>query len=315
MIGRPGRGRGEEAGRPVSNGETAAEAATRVHRFAVLLEAGLAPARAWEHVGAAADADVDSDSPGGATAHARPAASVHPADLAETLASRRGAWHEVAVAWRVASTVGAPLAPSLRSIAEALRDAEQAREDVAVALAEPASTARLIGWLPLLAVVLVAAFGFDVAGAIATPAGGACVVSGAALMIASRRWTRRLVRLAQPAPGIAGWECDLVGIALSGGVSIDRAIAVVERAGCATARDATADVLALSRASGAPAVELLRADAREQRRAARTRGRLLAARLSSRLLLPLGVCTLPAFLLLGVAPMMLAVLAAGPVVY
>ena len=33
-----------------------------------------------------------------------------------------------------------------------------------------------------------------------------------------------------------------------------------------------------------------------------------SARLSSRLLLPLGVCTLPAFLLLGVAPMLLSVM-------
>jgi tight adherence protein B len=61
-------------------------------------------------------------------------------------------------------------------------------------------------------------------------------------------------------------------------------------------------MLRLSRRAGARAVELLRADAAEQRRRARTDGRLRAARLSSRLLLPMGVCTLPAFLLLGVAP-------------
>ena len=315
MIRWRGRRRAGDDGEAAPRGETAAEAATRVHRLAVLLEAGLSPARAWEHVGAEAELEVDARGARRASAPAEPVALAHAADLAGVLAARGGAWREVAVAWRVASVVGAPLALSLRSIAEALRDAEQAREDVAVALAEPASTAKLIGWLPLLAVVLVASFGFDVTGTVATPAGGACVASGTALMIASRRWTRRLVRRAQPPPGVAGWECDLVGIALSGGVSIDRALAVVERAGCATAREATADVLALSRASGAPAVELLRADAGEQRRVARTRGRLVAARLSARLLLPLGVCTLPAFLLLGVAPMILAVLASAPVLY
>jgi tight adherence protein B len=41
-------------------------------------------------------------------------------------------------------------------------------------------------------------------------------------------------------------------------------------------------------------------------------GRLRAAQLSSRLLLPLGACTLPAFLLLGVAPLMLSVLTSTP---
>jgi len=34
--------------------------------------------------------------------------------------------------------------------------------------------------------------------------------------------------------------------------------------------------------------------------------------LSTRLLIPLGVCTLPAFLLLGVAPMLLSVMSAVP---
>jgi tight adherence protein B len=42
-------------------------------------------------------------------------------------------------------------------------------------------------------------------------------------------------------------------------------------------------------------------------------GRLRAAHLSTRLLLPLGVCTLPAFLLLGVAPLLLSVLGSTPV--
>ena len=61
-----------------------------------------------------------------------------------------------------------------------------------------------------------------------------------------------------------------------------------------------------------PAVELLRASAALARHRARVDGRLRAARLSSRLLLPLGVCTLPAFLLLGVAPMLLSVMSTMP---
>ena len=71
-------------------------------------------------------------------------------------------------------------------------------------------------------------------------------------------------------------------------------------------------MLALSRAAGVPAIELLRASAAHTRHRARVDGRLRAARLSTRLLLPLGVCTLPAFLLLGVAPMLLSVLTTMP---
>lgn len=280
--------------------ETAAvTAATSVHRLAVLLQAGLAPAQAWQHVADGAD---DRAASAGET-------------IEDQLERRGGPWAEVAVAWRVAATVGAPLSMSLRAAADALRDAEQARDDVAVALAEPTTTARLIAWMPLLAVVLVVAFGFDVGSTLTQPAGILCVVTGLALMVAARRWTASLVRRAQPPDGIAGWEHDLLSIALSGGVSIDRALAVVEEAGCPAAREATADVLSLSRASGAPAVELLRAEAADRRRAARTEGRLRAARLGGRLLLPLGVCTLPAFLLLGVGPMLLSVLGSSTVVF
>ncbi len=275
--------------------------AASVHRLAVLLQAGLSPLRAWQHLGTADGAAPASD-------------EMALGDIGEQLCRRGGAWGEVGVAWRVAATVGAPLAESLRGIADALRDAEQARDDVAVALAEPATTARLIAWLPALAVLLVVAFGFDVAATLVHPVGLGCLVLGGALMIAARRWSAALVRRAQPEPGIAGWECELLAIALSGGVSIDRALAVVDDAGCPAARSATAGVLALSRASGAPAVELLRAEAADRRRAARTEGRLRAARLGGRLLLPLGACTLPAFLLLGVGPMLLSVLSAAPLV-
>jgi tight adherence protein B len=93
-------------------------------------------------------------------------------------------------------------------------------------------------------------------------------------------------------------------------VSIDRATAIVRKAG--VAGDGGEDVLALSRSAGVPAVELLRATAAHARHRARVEGRLRAARLSSRLLLPLGVCTLPAFLLLGVAPMLLSVMSTMP---
>lgn len=273
--------------------------ADEVHRLAVLLEAGLPPGRAWAHAAPTAGDDEP--------------AHVSMAEIGDRIDARGDAWHEVAVAWRVAATVGAPLAPSLRATAEALRDAARARDDIAVALAEPATTARLIGWLPVLGVVLVVAFGFDMAAVAATPAGAICIAAGVGLMFAARRWTARLVRSAEPEPGVPGWTSELVAVALAGGVSIDRALAVVEAAGAVGAAEATSATLGLSRTTGAPAVDLLRADAAERRRAARTEGRMRAARLSGRLLVPLGACTLPAFLLLGVAPMLLAVLAGAPV--
>lgn len=278
--------------------------AETVLRLAVLLQAGVAPARAWAHLADAGDPAAMRVV--GATAlGATVAAAV--ADAGGRAASAH-AWREVAAAWQVATTVGAPLAESLRGIAAALRDAQEAADEVRVALAEPAGTARLLGWLPLVAVGLGVALGFDTYGAfIGNPLGLACLAAGITLIIAAQRWTAALVRRARAESGIAGHGAELLAIALSGGVSIDRATALVGEAGAAPDAS-TAGILSLSRSAGVPAVELLRASAALARHRARVDGRLRAARLSSRLLLPLGVCTLPAFLLLGVAPMVLSVM-------
>ncbi|PZU48714.1 MAG: pilus assembly protein TadB [Microbacterium sp.] len=278
-------------------GPAGSSSASGVQRLAVLLEAGIAPGRAWELLAEAGDPVA-----------ARVAGAPPGAAVGDTLAAERGAWTDVAVAWRVAETVGAPLASSLRRFADALRDAQETRDDVAVALADPAATARLVGWLPLVAVALSAALGFDLVSALTQPIGIACIVGGILLMLAARRWSARLVASARPGERLAGVQAETVAIALSGGVSVDRALAVVAASGGGDVLAETRDTLALAQRAGAPAVELLRAEAAESRRRARTDGRLRAARLGARLLLPMGLCTLPAFLLIGVAPMLLSVM-------
>lgn len=327
---RPGAARtGRRRSAPVP-GSDADAAAESVLQLAVLLQAGLAPGRAWTHLAQAGDAAA-----GRIVALHREGSP-----LPEAIAGLgSAAWREIGTAYTVASVVGAPLADSLRSLAAALRDAHEAADDVRVALAEPAGTARLMGWLPLVAVALGALLGFDMLGTLMTsPLGLASLVAGGLLLVLARRWTGRLVARARADGGIPGLDAELMAIALSGGVSIERAQAVVrdarafgrarpDAAGAAGAgdpssasrqsasRQSAADgeaevrrVLSLSRAAGVPAVELLRASAAHARHRARIDGRLRAARLSSRLLIPLGVCTLPAFLLLGVAPMLLSVM-------
>ena len=66
-------------------------------------------------------------------------------------------------------------------------------------------------------------------------------------------------------------------------------------------------VLAFARDAGVPAVVLLRSEADGRRRTARALAATRAAELETRLLLPLGLCVLPAFVLLGVVPIALAI--------
>ncbi|TCJ28901.1 pilus assembly protein TadB [Microbacterium sp. PI-1] len=282
----------------------AAEAATSVQTLAVLLQAGAVPLTAWRHLAGTGDPHavavvgrVDEGVP-----------------LLSAIEAERGAWTDLAAAWEIATTVGAPLAEVLRIIAESLRDAASAADDVRIALAEPAGTARLLLWMPLAGLLLGFALGFDTLGVIVgTPLGAGSVVVGLLLVLAARQWTKGLLRRAKPAPGTPGMRAELVAVALAGGASIDRALALVDDSSASGGSDERIRaVLDLSRAAGVPAVELLRASAAQDRHAARVGGRLRAAKLSTRLLIPLGVCTLPAFLLLGVAPMLLSVLSSTP---
>lgn len=286
-------------------GDLAEAAAVSVRTLAVLLQAGAVPLTAWRHLADSGDA------------HA--AAVVARCDdgcpLMQAIEAEGGAWRDVAAAWDVATTVGAPLAEVLRSLAETMRDAATAADDVRIALAEPAGTARLLLWMPLAGLLLGFALGFDTVGVLfGNPLGIACLIAGLALVLCARLWTRRLLRRAQPDPGSPGMHAELVAVGLAGGASIERSLRIVEDS---PARDhlqsaRTAEVLELSRAAGVPAGELLRAAAAQDRHDERVRGRVRAARLSSQLLIPLGVCTLPAFLLLGVAPLILSVLSSTP---
>ncbi|MBO9627066.1 MAG: type II secretion system F family protein [Microbacterium sp.] len=281
--------------------------AAAVRTLAVLLQAGATPLSAWRHL-------ADSGDRRAAAVAARADDGI---PLPEAIEAEGGEWRDLAAAWEIATTVGAPIADVLRTIAESLNDAASAADEVRVALAEPAATARLLLWMPLTGLLLGVALGFDTIGVIVgTVPGAACVVVGALLIVAARVWTTRLLDRAQPPPGTPGIRAELVAVALAGGASVERALALVDESlrdrGAEPAGDRVHAVLGLSRAAGVPAGELLRAAAAEQRHDARVNGRLRAARLSTRLLIPLGVCTLPAFLSLGVAPLLLSVLASTP---
>lgn len=281
-----------------------ADPAASVQTLAVLLQAGAAPHAAWRHLASIGDPSAES-----IVRRLDEGAPLVPAIEAEG-----GHWRDLAAAWEVATIVGAPLVEVLRAIAETLRDASSAADDVRIALAEPVGTARLLLWMPFAGLLLGFALGFDTLAVIGTPLGAACVGGGLLLVFAARVWTRRLLSRAQPSLGTPGMQEELLAVALSGGASIERALSLVGVSAAPRDGDDSRirSVLELSQTAGVPAGELLRAAAGQARHSARIEGRLRAAKLSTALLMPLGVCTLPAFLLLGVAPLLLSVLASTP---
>jgi tight adherence protein B len=247
------------------------------------------------------------------------------------------AWLGLAAAWDVATRAGAPLAACLRELAESFREQGQVHRDLAVALAGPSATARMVMVLPFVGILFGSLMGFNTLRTLfLTVPGVLCLLAGAGLMFAGARWNRRLVRSARARDPTPGLQLDLTAIGMSGGGSVDRARALVrstvERFGLdrsdgaersdqakrsGTVRTAAAGsdsdaaitrVLDLAGRAGVPAAELLRSEADQLRRDARSEGQRRAAALAVTLMIPLGVCVLPAFMLVGVVPLLLTVL-------
>lgn len=292
--------------------------ARQTQRLAVLLSAGVSPTSAWGYLddsefGALCDPDEHDIALG----IARGAATLGEGE--------RQAWLGVASAWRVATTVGAPLAPALIQFASGLRGLAEAQRDAEVALAGPVASGRLVLGLPVVGIVFGTVLGFDTLRILVTTAPGlVCLAGGLLLLRLARRWTRRMVTAAQSTDLMPGLELELLAIAVSGGGSLERARAVVDDAltrANSSLRGAAKNeltrvsgnrqveaVLALSQRAGVPAAALLRAEAEEARRDARAAAQSRAASLGVQLMIPLGVCVLPAFMLLGVAPLLISVI-------
>ncbi len=268
-----------------------------------LLAAGLAPPEAWSRAGVAPPA------PPGETAEDRAVVA------ADALAAR----------------LGAPLGVMLAAVAEVAADRGEAAVAREAALAGPRLSARVLAWLPAAGLAL--GVGIEpgtlrVLGL--TAAGWGLLAVGVLLTWAGRAWTRRIVdRAAHPRPVDADavvMASALLAAVLETGVDVPRAMrevgdALVEPDLCAGAdsllvkgrwegaperwREVASAVEAAWQA-GARAGPALTATRRAAARRSRAQAAVAAGELGVRVALPLTLCLLPAFVAVGIAPLLVA---------
>lgn len=230
-------------------------------------------------------------------------------------------WRVLAAAWSTAEESGAPLAPALDRIGAALRALERLRERRSVLLAGPRATVRLVCALPPLALVLGGLLGFDPLPVLLSPMGAMLLPTGVVLLIAGLAWASALRRRAEQEDRIEGLELELVRIALGGGahpgVAVRRTVDCVDRLGAEWVpfdgylRDGTLRaVIGSAERTGTPLGSMLVEEATAASSRAEARLERSAERLGVRVLIPLGVCVLPSFVVLGVAPVLMAMLGA-----
>ncbi|SJN32673.1 putative integral membrane protein [Mycetocola reblochoni REB411] len=185
-------------------------------------------------------------------------------------------------------------------------------------VAGPRASARIILGAPVVAIAMATALGnAPLSVLLGSVLGWTAILSSALLCLIGWRWSRLLIDRVSPSAIAPETHAVLTAVAIEGGADSRSAVA---RASTACRRfdldidDGESDTEAVIRRAsglGVPVVALLRADAESVRRARASAATASAAALAPRMLLPLGLCALPAFILVGIVPSILSVVGAG----
>ena len=249
-----------------------------------------------------------------------------------------GAGPPFAVAARLAHSTGASLAPILDALSAAAladQEAELARE---TSLAGPRLSARILAWLPAVGLGLAVLVDAGVLATLITPAGLSLLGGAVALTLCGRWWMRRMVAKAQSTPDATGVTLHAVRAALAAGADVASALAAVgnacipERTLARAGEELRVVALCLARGDawsaawesaprletlrralllpwerGAHAAPMLEAAAQSWALERRRQAQVAASELSVRLTIPLALCLLPAFILVGIVPLLVSV--------
>ena len=256
--------------------------------------------------------------------------------------------YDLQLSLRMSESAGAPLATSLERAAEHAEERIDALLGRQSALAAPRATGRILSWLPLLGLGLGVLMGSDPVGVLTGSILGALTgLLGLGLAFAGRRWTAALVHRAEveSAAGSGGDQAsnvppvdtalvlELLAAQLRAGLAPLAALGTLSEAlnsrplhtvcqrlqmgsGWGSAWSGSAagtfgelrDALAPAYTGGAPSTALLLSLADAHRLSERRAAERAAGKLSVALVVPLGLCSLPAFICLGIVPILISLL-------
>lgn len=256
--------------------------------------------------------------------------------------------HDLQLSLRMSESAGAPLATSLERAAEHAEERIDALLGRQSALAAPRATGRILSWLPLLGLGLGMLMGSDPVGVLTGSILGALTgLLGLGLAFAGRRWTAALVHRAEVEsaasngaeqtsnmpPVDTALVLELLAAQLRAGLAPLAALGTLAEAlnsralhtvcqrlqmgsGWGSAWSGSAagtfgelrDALAPAYTGGAPSTALLLSLADAHRLSERRAAERAAGKLSVALVVPLGLCSLPAFICLGIVPILISLL-------
>ncbi|NBR78179.1 MAG: hypothetical protein EBT76_05215 [Microbacteriaceae bacterium] len=196
----------------------------------------------------------------------------------------------------VAIQSGAGVAAEIDVVADLCYQRDSSLERIKVAYAGPKSSSRLVIWLPVLTMLIAQLSGFELLGAI----------------LAAKIVSSKLIARATPTENHSGYFLMAVALASGGGANLNKAQMLAFESHTKILGEepsksellAMAEIANLVETTGARVCDLLKSQARNMQRENLTANELRIEQLSIRLMLPLGLAVLPAFVCLAVIPLM-----------
>ena len=213
----------------------------------------------------------------------------------------------VDAAWAASVEIGAPLRITMTMLAQTYRALAGIEREVESAVAGPRLATRVMLALPAISVVLAGGLGMNILNFFfGNVFGAVCLFLGALLIGSGWWWSRRLVSRVATNVVPRDIEATVIVAGLRVGVGVQATQAALKsHLGAMTSTNGLENLeklAALSSTWGAPLADLVLAEVQQSRDAAVAHMRKQCAELAERLLLPLGSCALPAFILWGVVP-------------
>jgi tight adherence protein B len=217
----------------------------------------------------------------------------------------------------VANNSGSSVANEIDSVAALVRTRDRFTQRIRVAHANPKSTSRLVIWLPLLTLAMAQLVGWDVIGTLLErPIVFVSFLLGLCLLLTSKLVTSRMLRRSQPEETSAGFYLLGVALATSGGASLFQAKELVSKIYFEHFGQEPPDtelfelqqIEQLVSETGARVSELLLRQSQSMQEEENVKTEIKIEKLGVRLMLPLGLGVLPAFVLLAIVPLMVTML-------
>lgn len=212
---------------------------------------------------------------------------------------------------------GSAVANEIESVAVLLGARERFSQRIRVAHANPKATARLVIWLPVISLAMAQLVGWNVIGTLSEkPIVLLSFIFGLGLLLTSKLVTNRMLNRVQPEETATGFY--LLGVALetSGGANLfqaqQRASKIYSDFFDQTPPEAevmeVVQIEKLVQETGARVSELLIRQAQSMQDAELIKTEIKIEKLGVKLMIPLGLGVLPAFLFLAIVPLMVTTL-------